>query len=280
MEFLKRILVPIDGSASSLMAEETAAIIAKKTKATVTVLHVTQELTPGYQLPSSIEDEILGHIEQEAEKTINYARALFSEEGVTVDTKMIRKRDPADSILELSKDCDLIVMGAHGENEKDPYVLGSTTKNVIRHTTCPTLIAKKVCASSNLLVCIDGSDHSIRAFEYAVKLAEKMGSKITLLNVQERRIHDFSLKIAEELGGKILSKTLDAIGKTELKVNKKLEFGVPSDKIVEVAEKENHDLIVIGSRGLGTVDRFLLGSVSDDVSHKAKCSVLIVSAKT
>lgn len=278
--FLGRILVPIDGSTSSLMAEETAAIIAKKTKATVTVLNATQELRPGYQLPRSIEDEILGHIEQEAEKIINDARALFSEEGVTVDTKMIRRRDPADSILELSKDFDLIVMSAHGENERDPYALGSITKKVIRHTTCPTLIAKKVSSLSNLLVCIDGSDHSIRAFEYAVKLAEKMGSKITLLNVQERRIHDFSPKTAEELGGKILSKTLNTIGKTKLKVNKELEFGVPSDRIVEVAEKGNHDLIVLGSRGLGTVNRFLLGSVSDDVSHKTKCSVLIVSAKT
>jgi nucleotide-binding universal stress UspA family protein len=275
-EFLKRILVPVDGSTSSLMAEETAAIIAKKTKATVTVLNATQELRTGYQLPRSMEDEILGHIEQEAQKIINDAQALFLEEGVTVDTKMIRRRDPADTILELSEYCDLIVMGAHGENEKDPYALGSITKKVIRHITRPTLIAKKVSALSNLLVCIDGSDHSTKVFEYAVKLAEKMGSKVTLLNVQERRIHDFSPKAAEELGGKILSKTLDAIGKTKLKVNKELKFGVPSDKIVEVAEKGNHDLIVVGSRGLGTVDRFLLGSVSDDVSHKAKCSVLIM----
>jgi nucleotide-binding universal stress UspA family protein len=64
-----------------------------------------------------------------------------------------------------------------------------------------------------------------------------------------------------------------------LRINKKLEFGVPSDVIVEIAEKGNYDLIIVGSRGLGKVKRFLLGSVSDDVSHKAKCSVLIVPAK-
>jgi nucleotide-binding universal stress UspA family protein len=65
-----------------------------------------------------------------------------------------------------------------------------------------------------------------------------------------------------------------------LKVGKKLEFGVPSDVIVEVAERGNYDLILLGSRGLGTVKRFLLGSVSDDVCDKAKCSVLIIPAKT
>lgn len=278
--FLGRILVPIDGSASSLMAEETTAIIAKKTGAAVTVFHVKQELRLGYQLPRSVQDELLGSIEQYAERIVNSARALFSEEKVKIDTETL-SGDSAESILEFSKEgYDLIVMGAHGENEKGPYALGSVTKKVIRHTICPTLIVKKVSALSNLLVCIDGSGNAIKALDYSAKLAEKMGSNITLLNVQERRLYDSSPKTAEELGEKILSKALNAVRKRKLKVGKKLEFGVPSDVIAEVAEKGKYDLIVLGSRGLGTVSRFLLGSVSDDVSHKAKCSLLLVPVKT
>jgi nucleotide-binding universal stress UspA family protein len=278
-EFLSKILVPIDGSASSLMAEETTAIIAKKTKAAVTVFYVRQELKLGYQLPRNLEDEIISHFEQDAEKIFFEARNLFKEEGLTIDTQISRVGDSADKILGLSKDFDLIVMGAHGENEKDPYALGSVTKKVIRHTIRPTLTVKQVSPLLNLLVCVDGSVHSIKALKYAAGLAEKMGSKVTLLNVQERRIYDFSPKTIEEMGKEILSKALDANGQTKLEVDKKLEFGVPSDKIVEVANKGKHDLIVLGSRGLGTVKQFLLGSVSDDVSHKAKCSVLIVPAK-
>jgi len=277
--FLKKILVPTDGSASSVMAEETAAIIAKKTGATVTVLHVMQELRLGYRLPPNIQDELLGSIEQHAESIVNNARALFSEEAVKVETETVGG-DAANNILEFSKkDYDLIVMGASGENEKDPYALGSVTKKVIMHAKCPTLIVKKVSSLSNLLVCVDGSDHSIKALNYAVELAQKMGSQITLLNVQERRLHDVSPKAAEELSNRIISRTLGVLGKKKLKVDKKSEFGVPSNAIVEVAEKGNHDLIVLGSRGLGTIDRFLLGSVSDDVSHKTKCSVLIVPPK-
>jgi len=279
-EFLQKILVPIDGSTSSLMAEETAVMVAKKTRATVTVFNVAQELSAGYQLPRNIEDEIIGHVEQEADKIISNARALFSEEGVTVDAKKSRSGDPAESILELSSDCDLVVMGAHGENEKDPYALGSVTKKVVRHAVRPTLIVKKVSPLSSLLVCIDGSEYSVKAFEYAFKLAEKMGSSLTLLNVQEPRIYDYAPQTAKDLGERILSDALKVMQKEKVKVDKKVEFGIPSDKIVRVAEKENHDLIVLGSRGLGTVKRFLLGSVSDDVSHKAKCSVLIVPAKT
>jgi len=280
-EPLRKILVPIDGSASSIMAEETAAIIAKKTGASVTVLHVMQELRLGYRLPSNIQDELLGSIEQHAKSTVDNAKALFYEEKVEVDAEMMGGSDSADSILEFSqKDYDLVIMGARGENEKDPYALGSVTKKVVRHTKCPTLIVKKVSPLANILVCIDGSEHAIKALSYGVKLAEKLGASITLLNVQERRLYESSPKAAEELGEKILSKALDSIGKRELKVSKKLEFGVPSDVIAEVAGKGNHDLVILGSRGLGTVERFLLGSVSDDVIHKAKCSVLIVPAKT
>jgi len=277
--FLRKVLVPVDGSASSLVAEETAAIIAKKFSATVTVLHVMQELRLGYRLPSKLQDELLGSIEQHAKKIVDNALALFSEEGVKVDAETTGG-DPANSILEVSKkDYDLIVMGSRGENEKEPYALGSITKKVIRHTTCPTLIAKNVCVLSNLLACVDGSERSIKALNYVFKLADKMSSKITLLNVQERRLHDLAPKTAEEMGEQIFSKSLSAIRRQESKVDKRLEFGVPSDSIVEVAEKGDHDLIVLGRRGLGTVKRFLLGSVSDDVSHKARCSVLIVPTK-
>lgn len=288
---LGKVLVPVDGSDSSLLAEEAARIIAKKTGATVTVLHVIREIDEyyrmlyaaqglAYDIPNNVIMEILEHTEQEANKIVNDARVLFSEEGITVDTKIHRDIDPADSILEFSKkDYDLIVMGARGKNEKEPYALGSVTKKVIRHTMCPILFTKTVCALSNLLVCIDGSENSIKALDYAVKIAEKIGSKITLLNVQERRLYSSSPKIAQELVERIFSKALGAIERRGLAFNKRVEFGVTSDIIVEVAEKGGYDLIVLGSRGLGTAKRFLLGSVSDDVSHKARCSVLIFPAK-
>ncbi len=89
---LGKVLVPVDGSDSSLQAEKTARIIAKKTGATVTVLHVIREIDEYYRMlyaaqgltydiPNSVIMEILEHTEQEANKIINDARVLFSEEG-------------------------------------------------------------------------------------------------------------------------------------------------------------------------------------------------------
>lgn len=276
---IERILIPVDGSSSSLIAEEIGAKIAKKTGATVTVLYVMQEFILGYRLPRNIEEEIVGHLEQEAEKITSEARMLFMEEGIRVESEIIRWRDPAESILNFSKDYNLIVMGAHGENEKDPRALGSVTKKVMRHSKQPVLIAKNVSMLSNILVCVDGSEGAVNALKYGVQLAEKMGSTVTLLNVQEKKMFEYSPDVVKDLGKKILSKAVETIRETKLKINERLEVGVPSDVIVEVAEKSNHDLIIMGSRGLGKVKRFLLGSVSEDVSHKSKCSVLIVPAK-
>jgi nucleotide-binding universal stress UspA family protein len=282
-EFLKKILVPVDGSASSIVAEEVAAQVAKKAEATVTVLHVVPllgfygELNAVYGLPKNVADDIVGSMEQHGAKVIDAAQALFGGESVPVETELLRDNDPAETILEFSKHgFDLIVVGVHGENEKDPYALGSITKKVITHAGSPILIAKNVSSLSSMLVCLDGSDRSIKTLEYAVKFAEKAGSKITMLNVQEHRLHKASPKAAQELGDRIFSKALNAVRKDKIKIEKKLEIGVPSDKIVETAEKGKHDLIVVGSRGLNPVKRFLLGSVSDDVSQKARCSVLIV----
>ena len=290
-EFPKKILVPVDGSDTSHLAGETARIIAKKSGATVTVLHIIRAVDEyyrilyaaqglSYDVPRNIIVEILKHTEQEAEKIVNDVKAFFLEEGITVDTKILKDIDPADSIAEFSKrDYDIIVMGARGKNEKEPFALGSVTKKVIRHTMCPILFTKTACNLSHLLVCVDGSQHSIKALNYSIKLAEKISSKITLLNVQERRLHTLSLKTAQELGERIFFKASGEIEKRGFQLEKRVEFGVASKTIVEVAENDNYDLIVLGRRGLGTAKRFLIGSVSEDVSHKAKCSVLIYPVK-
>ena len=272
-----RILVPVDASASSLLGQEIAAAIAKKTGASVTVVHVMQETPSAFSLPTPIETELRGMIEQRAQAIVNNARKLFEEEGVSVETETMASGDVADSILRFSENnYDLIVMGAHGEIQQETFALGGVTKRVMMHTTCPLLIAKKPSTLSNLLVNVDGSESAFKALGFAVKLAKTMNSRITLFNVQERKLLELSEKTARSVGEKILSDALSSIKEEPLKIDKRLEFGVPQDKIVEAAEKGSHDLVVLGRKGYGTVKRFLLGSVTDDVCHKARTSILIV----
>lgn len=62
----------------------------------------------------------------------------------------------------------------------------------------------------------------------------------------------------------------------DLKWDRLVLEGYPADTIVETATKGNYDMIVIGSRGLSAVGRFLVGSVSDRIVHHATCSVTVV----
>jgi nucleotide-binding universal stress UspA family protein len=69
----------------------------------------------------------------------------------------------------------------------------------------------------------------------------------------------------------------DAASKVQdIAFDKMLEYGSPAEVIIKVAKKANVDLIIVGSRGLSSVRRYLLGSVSDDISMHARNSVLIV----
>ncbi len=282
-EFLEKILAPVDGSEPSREAEQVTAQIARKTGAAVTVMHVIPysliyaKLRSGYEVPRDIRNQIIGAIEDNAQKIIDDALAFFTKEGITVDANRQNYADVAYSILKTSKrGYDLIVMGGRGENEKDPYAIGSVTKKVMGHSDVSTLIIKKVSSFSKMLVCLDDSQYSINALKFALQLGDRMGSKITLINVQESKIHELSPETAEELGQQIISHALGRIMRSELKVEKRVAFGIPPEKIVGMAEKEDQDLIVMSSVGLGAIREFLLGSVCEDVVQKARCSVLVV----
>ncbi len=127
-EFLKRILVPVDDSVSSLMAQETAVLIAQKNGSAVTVLNVIPEFHAIYDYSQSGGNEILNSVEMHSETILSKANTLFNEEKVPVNIVRFRG-DPAVTILDYAThDYDLIVIGACGEHETDLCVLGSVTK--------------------------------------------------------------------------------------------------------------------------------------------------------
>jgi nucleotide-binding universal stress UspA family protein len=280
--FLSKILVPVDGSENSCQAMEVAAQVAKKAKAAVTVMHVIPpsflytKIKPTYKMSTEIRDRILRSIERDGRKVINEGQTFFANAGVVVDKNLVRFREVASSILTASdRGYDLIVMGSRGESEKDRFGPGSVAKRISRHSQIPVLIVKALCSLSSMIAGIDGSKPAINALKFGVELGKLMGSKITLINVQEHKLHEFSPETAEEMGQHILSEALNSLGKTDLKVEKKVAFGVPADTIVETAEKEGHDIIVLSRVGRGRT-KFEIGGVCEHVIQKAKCSVLIV----
>ena len=143
-----------------------------------------------------------------------------------------------------------------------------------------------------ILVAIDGSETAEKALDFAVDLAGKYSAEIALITVFDV-ISDSLIargmvfapkgttKYIEQLKDIHQKILIEAVKKTKklkrgLKISKKLVTGRAADKIVETAKEENFDLIVIGSRGLGGIKEFFLGSVSDRVADEAPCPVLIV----
>jgi nucleotide-binding universal stress UspA family protein len=133
------------------------------------------------------------------------------------------------------------------------------------------------------LVPIDGSEHAEKALTFALEMAEKHEACIEILTVVPGVVNDpewmkiYTEKMKEN-GEVMLSKALRKAkeSKPEIEISKRLEEGVTVPKILEIAKEGNHDVIIIGSRGLGFVRGFLLGSVSSKVVNQAEIPVLIV----
>ena len=141
---------------------------------------------------------------------------------------------------------------------------------------------------SRILVAVDGSPFAERALKYAVDLTKKYSAKLIILHVVLRRFYAVTQSEAGVLATTVFVKEMEAEGREV--INKADEYvkgegvdyeckllqGVPAEEILKTAQSEKVDLIVMGSRGLTEVRAFLLGSVSDKVSHHAKCPTLIV----
>jgi nucleotide-binding universal stress UspA family protein len=283
--YFQKILVPVDGSHSCLHAKMFTALIAEKFQSKVTVIHVVThefmhpELKAQHRLPPAILNQIENAYLKAGKKIIRNAEELFREAGIEVDARLVKYEDPAETILQLVKEeeYNLVVIGNRSKTQAERFSLGSVTEKVVRHAGCPVLIVKQHPRITKMLVAIDGSKNADKGLEYAVQLAQKHGSKITLLNVEEDKLFRLEPKAIEGVGKCILCDAVAARTPQikEVDFDQRLEFGSPAKTITKIAKKENYDLIIVGSRGLSSVKRFFLGSVSDDVSMHSRCSVLI-----
>lgn len=139
----------------------------------------------------------------------------------------------------------------------------------------------------NILVAFDSSGFSNRAFKTALDIAEPYSSKITIATVVTGTYQPsvgFSMKFNKELLEKhtrILKKIFSKLQADSKKKNLRLSFKILHDPSVSKAilnylNSDKFDLIVIGSHGRTGLNKIILGSVANDVAHKAKCSVLVV----
>ncbi len=135
----------------------------------------------------------------------------------------------------------------------------------------------------NILVAVDESESSERAFQKAIKIAKhNEAESFTVTHVIEMRAYTTYYNYNEEMPRQYANEMLDnyvkkaeELGMTNVK--KVVEIGSPKVAVAkEVAPKVGADLIVCGATGVSAVDRLFIGSVSENIARYAKCDVLIV----
>ena len=186
---IAHVLCPVDFSEISRRALDHAAALAQWYEARLTVLNVFPVM-PVMDVPPLVLDD---KTRQEITGALQRFTAVVPS-SVSLDLRV----EQADSIHEAiqqqasSRGVDLLVMGSHGRSGFKRLLLGSVTERVIRHATCPTMIvparAHDVVPDGpvryrRILCPVDFSEHSIRAVEYAMNLAEEADAELRLLHV-------------------------------------------------------------------------------------------------
>jgi nucleotide-binding universal stress UspA family protein len=142
----------------------------------------------------------------------------------------------------------------------------------------------------SIVVGTDGSETAGKAVREAGELAAQLGATMEIVSAYEpvgrQRLREEARQVPEDLQWMVSAREdvdatlrqaaeqLKEIGVKQVNVHAR--EGDPADAILDVAEEQGSDLIVVGNKGMSGAKRFLLGSVPNKVSHHAPCSVLII----
>jgi nucleotide-binding universal stress UspA family protein len=141
----------------------------------------------------------------------------------------------------------------------------------------------------SIVVGTDGSETASEAVRQAIDLAKQVGAKLELVSayepVPDQRLRREKSEVPEDVQWMVNPREdVDATLRDAEELAQEAGVGAetfarqgdPADAILDVAEEQKSDLIIVGNKGMTGAKRFLLGSVPNKVSHHAPCSVLII----
>lgn len=202
------------------------------------------------------------------------------------------------SRLAREKRADLAISSTHGRSGLKRLILGSVTERLMRTLHCPLLIVRgpehdlnilseKGLKFRKILVGCDFSEDSALAFQHGLSLAQEFQSELHLVHVMEPPVYMEMFKSSAEYGEE-LQVDLQIQIKSKLKnmVPKEafnwctpetvLLDGPSHEELIRYAKNNEIDLIVLGVRGQGLVERLFIGSTTDRVVRQTPCPVLSV----
>jgi nucleotide-binding universal stress UspA family protein len=139
---------------------------------------------------------------------------------------------------------------------------------------------------TTIVAAVDGSEQSVGAARTALDMARSAGASVTFISVVRPPEGWWGLEgappspevLSEAVasGSRELNRVVSELDTSGVTIEKVNELGDPASTIINLCERLDADMLVIGRRGAGLVERMMLGSVADRLAHHAPCALLIV----
>jgi nucleotide-binding universal stress UspA family protein len=281
---MKKILVPTDFSKASLIAVDVAYDVAKRSGASVTVLHVIEEAgTDSYSVvgqghPSNVDEtiftiELIRKSRKQLEKLVNEPK--YKDVRMEGELRIGNAFHGMRTIITEHK-VDLVVMGTRGQTKIEEMMIGSNTERVVRHMRCPVLTVHNKPNRSDFknIVYATAMSKDEEVFSRIVKRTQQIyDSTIHLVRVntpgdfqRDKVVKDYMEKFAKKLGLKNYTVNVYNDLTTE-------------EGIIYFADSIDADLVCMATHGRTGFAHVMAGSVAEDVVGHSKRPVLTFVVK-
>jgi len=293
---IQRILYPTDFSDTARSAVGHALLFAKQFDAQLHMLNVVglgQPSAGGFEVPLPADEQLLEQLFELADSKFDQLRQLPGAKTLEIIENKRYGYTPGPEILDYADeiDADLIVMGSHGRRGPARWVLGSVAEKVLRRAACPVVTVHPkqneigtdpLRPIRNILVPLDFSSPSNLALTSAKELAARNDGRLVLLHVVDTdTLPAFYGAAMDEITERLTERSLtelrlcyESTPGPEVPYEPVTIAGRAAATIVDFAEHEGSDLIVIPSLGRTGISRWLVGSTAERVVRSAPCPVL------
>jgi nucleotide-binding universal stress UspA family protein len=217
-----------------------------------------------------------------------YLRNALDAGAAAVERLVVSDLAPR-ALLTAAADADLLVVGARGLGGFRGLLLGSVSRRCLHEATCPVAVIRPdvtEALSPLVVVGIDGSPTSHRALAWAADEARARNAALEVVHAWQPpyvggypfvpATVDFTL--FEEAARDTMAEALASadLSGLEGRVQQTVVCAGPASTLLDAAARAQ--VVVVGARGVGRIERFLLGSVSDQVAQHSSAPVVVVHA--
>ena len=294
-----KILVPLDGSELAERALNPALTLAQQVKGEVILLSVPvlkqMFVSGGNGYSLILPEDSMQESQQEMMAYLQTVAKNWTFPDVTLRTEVI-SGDEASVIVEMAaaENVDLIVMSTHGYSGLTRWMLGSITEKVLRAAPCPVLVVRSLDPISRILITLDGSELAEYSLEPGLEFTRRFDGEVTLLRVEHSPVSPLprfgqqqmareSLGEEDEVQKKIyeiakiyLARLVESHRRGGQHIETAVNFDSPADGILDFAELNQIDLIVMSTHGRTGLAHWVYGSVTEKVMRGAGCAMLII----